>query len=176
MSELSKAVSEFITADFVLGGIFGALSFLFGILVKHVISMREEMIKRELEMRKEEKEFFMELYGHIATMTDLVNGLKRASQSGKTRILKEDGFKETEETEIVSIFQNCYLSFSKFMFSSRNKGYEVFFPKNFADNMAIYSGYLDAVYEIHKVSDDIYASFQKIALKITANIESMLGV
>ena len=85
MSELSKAISEFITTDFVLGGLFGTLSFLFGILVKHVISMREEMIKRELEMRKEEKEFFMELYGHISTMTDLVNGLRARAECDPNR-------------------------------------------------------------------------------------------
>jgi len=176
MSEVENPITIFLTSELVLGGVIGALSFLFGVIVKHLISLREEMIKRELDLRREEKAFFMELYGHIAILTDLVNGIYRASEEGHTRIVKKDGFKLTELSDIIAIFNEKYLSYSNFMFSSRAKGYELFFPSVFADKMAIYSGQLDAVYEIHSISDEIYPSFQTKATEITKEIEKMLGV
>lgn len=176
MADISQALVELFTSDLFKGGVIGSITFLFGILVKHYISMKEEMIKREFDIRREEKKFFMELYGHISITTDLVNGLKRALTSGTTRIAKEDGFKETEISEIVSLFQESYLAYSKFVFSSRSRGFEVFYSPKFAEKIAMFSGQLDAVYENHEISDSVHTLFDKNATDITKKIESMLGV
>jgi len=176
MAEARNILNEIFTNDFIRGVIIGTSSFLFGILVKHFFSMREEMIKRELDTRREEKEFFMELYGHISVTTDLVNGIKRSSKTGETRILSEFGFKETVKDEILTKFKKSYEDFSNFQFLSRKKGYEVFFPPKFADNIAEYSGYLDAIYEVKELNEEYYINFEKITLEITNKIEDMLGM
>ena len=151
-------------------------SALIGFGFKHFLEMRKEKLRLEIEIRREVKDFFVCLYGHISILTELINGYHRAIEFGTTRIINKSGFPELSGSDIFQKFEERYTPFSSFIWENREKGIEIYFSKELADKMADFYAYIDTFHEIKEFEEKQLNKFQIIADGVMKELEKTLGI
>jgi len=162
--------------NFVIGAITGFSVSVIGYILNHVLRLREESIGREFEMRREGRDFYLPLYGFLADLNDLVSAYTRAVEKGKAQLLIEQGFKYLKPNEIVARYKKRYEKFTKFMATSREKGYELFLPLDLSYTLRDVWGLGDFLYEEGKWDKKLARDFDDSSTKAMNRLEELLGL
>lgn len=160
-----------------IGGIIGILGSIVGYCINHLLKLREQRIVREFEIQEKGREFFHQIYGLVAQLSDFATSILREDDSNKSMILIESGYTREPITKIIKRYKQAYEEHAKSWYESRKKGLEVFLPKDLAMNLSVfwaYAGYLyeeDEWNELEKLID-----FEEVSRNITETIDKLLGL
>ena len=130
----------------------------------------------EFEMRKEGREYYLPLYGHLAKLTDLVVGYVRALETRKAQIIVDKGYKYLDSNEIINQYNQAYEDFSTFLGQSRKKGYELFLPLELSHSMEEILGYSTFFHEEKKWDLKNAQRFAMQTDSVMKRMEELLGV
>ena len=160
-----------------IGAIIGILGSMIAYSVNHLLKLREQRFLREFEIREKGRGFYHQIYGVVSVLSDYVTSFLQ-EDSDKAMILTESGYVLKSKPEIIKKYQESYRKYSKFWFESREKGLEVFIPKNVAKDLARFWGYAGFFYEIVEWNENrkFLIAFKEISQKICDNIDIMLGI
>lgn len=175
--ETSKVLSELLKDIILLvaGGFIGVSSSLGTTYISHRFKRQEEQIKREFKVRKEKTDFFCSLYGHISTLSELMDAYNRALSNDNAGIISEDGFVYLNKQELFNKFKKEYAIFSSFFYQSRKKGYEMYFPIELANNLTLFWSFTSKFTE-KEMEKDEFMELDDVSEKIMAIIEGLLGL
>ena len=156
--------------------LFALIGAVVGYLVSHFLTLRENSVIREFEMRKEGKDLYLPLYGYLAKLVDLVIAYVIATEKGKAQVIIEKGYKYLKPKEIVKIFKETHENFTRFLGESRTKGYELFVPPKLSRIMEDILGYSDFLYEEGKWNERQRDIFVRPAVTAMDEMEELLGL
>jgi hypothetical protein len=173
-------VNSYLNGDVVslfIGAIIGILGSMVAYGVNHLLKLREQRFLREFEIREKGRGFYHQIYGVVAVLSDYVTSFLQ-EDSDKAMILTESGYVLKSKPEIIKKYQESYGKYSKFWFESREKGLEVFIPKNVAKDLARFWGYAGFFYETVEWNENqkFLVAFKEISQKICDNIDKILGI
>lgn len=166
-----------IISDLIIGAIIALLASVVGYCVNHFLKLREQKMIREFEIRERGREFFHQIYGFVAILSDLAVSILRENSSDEAVILSEDGYTMQHKAEIVKRYRKAYKEYAKFWYKARKKGLEVFLPKNFARSLADFWAYAGYLYEKDHWDEDRerLIDFEGVSNKIIESLDKMLG-
>lgn len=95
---------------------------------------------REFEIREKGREFFHNIYGLVATLSDFSVSILRRDNSGMAMILTEEGFTRQPMAELIKRYKKEYDKYADFWYEVRKKGLEVFLSKDFKDTLKMFWG------------------------------------
>jgi hypothetical protein len=172
-------VNSYLNGDVVslfIGAIIGILGSITAYGVNHLLKLREQRFLREFEIREKGRDFYHQIYGVVAVLSDYVTSFLQ--ESDDAMILTENGYVLRPKSEIIEKYQKSYEKYSKLWFESREKGLEVFIPKNMASNLARfwgYAGYFHETAEWNK-NQTFLRAFKEISQNICDDIDKTLGI
>jgi len=152
------------------------ISSLVGYGFKHFLDMRKDKLKLEIDVRRDVKDFFVQLYGHISILTELINAYHRALKSGTTRIINKEGFPELSKEEIYLKVKQRYIPYANFIWDGREKGIEIYFSEKLANEISDYYAYIDAFYNGKEFNVEQLKKFSNIAESVMKELEKTLGM
>ena len=159
-----------------LGAVIAIVSSIVTYWVNHFLKLKEQRILREFEIREKGREFYHQLYGVIAVLSDYVTSFLQ--DSNNVMVLTEDGYVLKPKQEIIKKYQESYEKYSKFWFESREKGLEVFIPKNMAKDLADFWGYAGYFHDTTAWNEHLkfLPTFKEISQRICDDIDKTLGI
>jgi hypothetical protein len=159
-----------------IGAAIGILGSIVAYCVNHLLKLREQRVLREFEIREKGREFYHQLYGVVAVLSDYVTSFLQDSDNAM--ILTEDGYVLKPKNEIIKKYRESYEKYSKFCFESRERGLEVFIPKNMAKDLAGFWGYAGYFHETTAWTENekLLSTFKEISQKICDDIDRKLGI
>lgn len=159
-----------------IGGVIAIISSIATYWVNHLLNLREQRVLREFEIREKGREFYHQLYGVVAVLSDYVTSFLQDSDNAM--VLAEDGYVLKPKHEIVKKYQESYEKYSKFWFESREKGLEVFIPKNMAKDLAGFWGYAGYFHDTTTWTEHpkFLITFKEISQRICDDIDRTLGI
>jgi hypothetical protein len=105
-------------------------------VIQSKIQDRREALQRDFEVRRDAKDYYMNLYAYVAILLELATGYRRSIESEQqmTAILsfKDKKYEKYSSQQILIQFQDAYQSFSKFYIEKKQCGYEIFIPPKLA--------------------------------------------
>jgi len=160
-----------------VGAAIGIMGSIVAYSVNHLLKLREQRFLREFEIREKGRDFYHQIYGVVAVLSDYVTSFLQ-EESDKAMILTENGYVLKLKPEIIEKYQKSYEKYSKFWFESREKGFEVFIPKDMAKDLARFWGHAGFFYETTAWSQNqkFLVTFKEISQRICDNIDKMLGI
>jgi len=159
-----------------LGAVIAIVSSIVTYWVNHFLKLREQKVLREFEIREKGREFYHQLYGVVAVLSDYVTSFLQDSDN--VMVLAEDGYVLKPKQEIIKKYQESYEKYSKFWFESREKGLEIFIPKNMAKDLADFWGYAGYFHDTTVWSEypKFLTTFKEISQRICDDIDKKLGI
>ena len=159
-----------------IGAVIAIISSIVTYWVNHFLRLREQRILREFEIREKGREFYHRLYGVVAVLSDYVTSLLQDSDNAM--VLTEDGYVLKPKQEIIKKYQESYEKYSKFWFESRERGLEVFIPKNMAKDLAGFWGYAGYFHDATAWNEHprFLTTFKEISQTICDDIDRTLGI
>lgn len=159
-----------------LGAVIAIVSSIVTYWVNHFLKLREQRVLREFEIREKGREFYHQLYGVVAFLSDYVTSFLQDSDN--VMVLAEDGYVLKPKQEIIKKYQESYEKYSKFWFKSREKGLEIFIPKNMAEDLAYFWGYAGYFHDTTAWSEHpkFLTTFKEISQRICDDIDKKLGI
>lgn len=162
----------------IIGGIMGILGSIVGYYVNHFLKLKEQKVVREFEIREKGRDFFHQIYGLVAILSDFAISILQKNSSGKAMILVESGYTMQPIAEIIKRYKKAYEERAKFWFEARKNGLEVFLPKDLAKSLADFWAYAGYFYEQDDWERDVrlLGEFEVISRKICETIDRLLGL
>jgi hypothetical protein len=159
-----------------IGAVIAIISSVVAYWVNHLLKLREQRVLREVEIREKGRGFYHQIYGVVAVLSDFVTSFLQDSDN--TMILAEDGYVLRPKQEIIKKYQKSYEEYSKFWFESREKGLEIFIPKNMAKNLADFWGYAGYFHDTTAWNQypKFLTAFKEISQRICDDIDRTLGI
>lgn len=156
--------------------LFTVIGAIVGILISNFLTLRERRKMREIEIREKGREFYHQLYGVIAVLSDYATSFLQ--DSNNVMVLTEDCYVLKPKQEIIKKYQESYEKYSKFWFESREKGLEIFIPKNMAKDLANFWGYAGYFHDTTAWNEypKFLTTFKEISQRICDNIDKTLGI
>ena len=159
-----------------LGGIIGIIGSSLGYLLNHLLSVRERKIVREFEIRERGREFYHQIYGIVAVLSDFATSFLQ--DGDKNMVLVEKGYTVLPQKDIIKKYKEEYEGFSRTWYESRGKGLEVFISKELANYLETFWGYAGYFYEKNEWNQDkeTIRGFKEISQKICDELDKLLGI
>lgn len=168
-----------------IGAVIGILGSIVAYCVNHLLKLREQRFLREFEIREKGREFYHQIYGAVAVLSDYVTSwlqkdfpTARFLDRDKAMILTENGYVLKPKIEIIERYRESFEKYSKFWFESREKGLEIFIPKNMAMDLTTFWGFAGYFRETKAwdQSERLMKIFKEISQKICDDIDKKLGI
>ena len=161
-----------------VGAAIGISGAIFGYCVNHFLKLREQRIVREFEIREKGREFYHQIYGLVARLSDFSTSILRENGSGKTMVLIESGYTMQPIAELIKRYKQAYKEHARFWYEVRKQGLEVFLPKDLAKNLAVFWAYAGYLYAKNNWNEDrkILADFEATSTMICEKIDKLLGL
>ena len=158
----------------IIGSILGSI---LGYCVNHLLNIRERRILREYEIREKGREFYHQIYGIVAVLSDFVTSFLQGDDD-KTMVLIEKGYALLPKKDVIKRYKEEYERFSRRWYKSRGKGLEVFISKKVADSLEKFWGFAGYFYEKDDWSEDkeIIERFREISQQICDEMDKQLGI
>ena len=162
----------------VIGATIGILGSIVGYCLNHLLKLREQKVVREFEIREKGREFFHQIYGFVARLSDFATSILRENGSGNTMVLIESGYTMQPTAEIIKRYKEAYKEHAGFWYETRKQGREVFLPKDLARNLAVFWAHAGYFYTKDNWSEEkkLLADFEATSTMICENIDKLLGL
>ena len=149
-------------------------------LITIVFDWHQNNVQRDFEARREAKNYYLPLYGHIAKLDEFVGGYIRSLETGKAKMFEFENYDHSELTsqEILDNFKNCYGEFSKFYIKKKSEGYELFITDKMKEVLMTFWCEAQNFYDNNdelKHSDNV-RKFRKLAGDLTDIMEELFGL
>lgn len=130
----------------VLGALIGIVSVIIGYVANHLLSIREQKLVRDFEVREKGRDFFHQIYGTVTTLSDMVVPFRNEMNANEAVVLTEKGYVSLPKAEVISRYKIAYAKYAKLWYEAREKGLEIFLMKDFVTimfNFWAYAGYFN---------------------------------
>ena len=136
---------------------------------------------QDFEARKTAQGYYMELYGNIAILDELMQGYQRSidSEEKKAKVFtKECEYIELADKEILKRYKEAYLAFLAHYIKKKCEGYEIFVSEKLASTLIYYWNCVKSFYEneIEMTSKKEVEYAHKLAEKATRQMEKLYGL
>jgi hypothetical protein len=149
-------------------------------VIQREIEDSRETAQRDFEARREAKEYYMKIYGHIAVLSELAKGYNRSIEKGEAEVFafKECKFSKLSSDEILMNFNEAYDTFSSYYIGRICEGYEIFVSKKLKELLIEFWHYSKTFHDDNKIMKDQkeIASFNKVTDKTTDYMEKLFGL
>jgi len=162
----------------VIGATIGILGGIVGYCLNHLLKLREQKVVREFEIREKGREFFHQIYGFVALLSDFATSILRENGSGNAMVLIESGYTMQPTAKIIKRYKETYKEQARFWYEIRKQGLEVFLPIDLAKNLAIFWAYAGYFYAKDSWNEEkkLLADFEATSTMICENIDKLLGL
>lgn len=161
-----------------VGAIIGVLVSAVTYFINHFLKLREQRLLREFEVREKARNFYHQVYGMVAVLTDFVASFLTEEDSDKVMVLTEKGYTSQLKKQVIKRYKQTYEEYAKFWFESRKKGLEIFFTKEFAGDLERFWGYAGYFYENDdwEMHNEFITTFKEISQEICDDMDRLLGL
>jgi hypothetical protein len=132
-------LTDFVTLF--VGALVGFVSSAVLYLANYFLNIREQKILRDFGVREKGRDFFHQIYGTVATLSDLVVPFKGEENDNEGIILTEEGYIALPKEEVIRRYKTAYAKYAKLWYESREKGLEIFLLKDFVANLLNFWAY-----------------------------------
>ncbi len=144
------------------------------------IEEKRDAIARDFEARKEAKEYYKKIYGHIAVLDELMRGYVRSIDEGKARVFtfKKCEYAELPSAKILEEFRLAYANFSSYYIKMKCAGFEIFVSKELKQLLIRFWDRVQAFHEDEKqmASKKEVEGAHLIAEETTEYMEKLFGL
>jgi hypothetical protein len=149
-------------------------------LINLGFNWHQNNVQRDFEARRDAKDYYLPLYGHIAKLDELARGYSRSLNTGYADVFDFDNATSTtlSSDDILSAFKKAYLEFSKFYITKKSCGYELFISEKLRDSLTKYWCAAQDFYDdvgCLKVPDNVN-TFHNLAENVTVVTEKLFGL
>jgi hypothetical protein len=161
-----------------LGAVIAIVSSIVTYWVNHLLSVREQRLKREFEKTEKGRDFFHQIYGIVATLSDMATPFLIEDDSDNLMILIEKGYTMLPKKEIIKRYKQNYEKCSKLWYESREKGFEVFVTEESGDLLRKFWAYAGYFYETEdwEKDKDVIKRFGTISRQFCNQLDKILGL
>lgn len=161
-----------------IGALIGIISAIVGYVANHLLSIREQRIERDFEIREKGRDFFHQTYGAIASLSDLVVSCKDTTETNQATVLTENGYVALSKEEIIERYKTAYAKYVKMWYESREKGLEIFLMKDFVKTIATFWAYAGYFNEDEKNWDnkEAIAKFAEVRDSYCERMDKLMGL
>lgn len=139
-----------------------------------------ECCKPSIEARKDAKEYYMKLYGHIAILHELIRAYPVSIEKGKAEVFSFEDFTTIElaPKEIVDEFKKAYCAFLRFYVEKKKEGFEIFVSESLQELLIKFWKKAKKFYEEPKTMQNCteIEDFVKLALESAECMEKLFGL
>lgn len=161
-----------------LGAVVGITASIVGYCINHALNLRERRIIREYDIREKGRDYFHQIYGMAAVLSDLTTSFLQDEKSDRGVVLVETGYTFLQKKEIIKRYKQNYEIYAKSWWESRLKGLEVYATKDLASHLEWFWAFAGYFYETEDwVSNDrLIRKFQNTSQQICDEIDKLLGI
>jgi hypothetical protein len=161
-----------------IGAIIGILASIVGYFVNYLLKLKEQRFVREFEIREKGREFYHQVYGIVAVLTEFVTSFLQDENSDKAMVLIEKGYASIPKKDIIRRYRKAFKAYSAFWCEARGKGLEVFVNKELKKKLEKFWGYAGYFYEKDGWAEnkEIISAFEKNSQEFIDIMDGLLGL
>lgn len=160
------------------GAVIAIVSSIVTYWVNHLLSVREQRLKREFEITEKGRDFFHQTYGIVASLSDLVTPFLIEDDSDSLMICIEKGYMMQPKKDIIKRYKQNYEKCAKEWYECREKGLEVFITEESADLLRHFWAYAGFFYETEdwEKNKEVIKRFGTISRQFCNQLDKILGL
>ena len=148
--------------------------------IKIAIEEKRDALARDFEARREAKDYYKKMYGHIAILDELMRGYLRSVETGKARVFtfNKCEYVEIPSKRILEEFKAAYVDFSAYYINKKCEGFEIFISLELKELLIEFWNNVQAFYEDEnqmKNKKEV-ENAHSIAEKTTEYMEKLFGL
>lgn len=161
-----------------LGAVIAIVSSTVTYFVNHLLNVREQRLKREFEITEKGRDFFHQIYGIVASLSDLVTPFLIEDDSDNLMICTEKGYMMQPKKEIIKRYKQNYERCAKAWYECREKGLEVFITEESADLLRRFWAYAGYFYETEdwEKNKEVIKKFRAISWQFCNHLDKIIGL